>query len=149
MTKSKTFTQMPNKFVRVLGIDPGFDRCGIAILEGTKQKQKLLYSECIVTDRKAKHEERLLTIGDTLQRIIKKWKPDALAMEKLFFNQNVNTALKVAEARGIALLRAAEKGLSVSEYSPQDVKIAVTGYGKADKRQVERMTLKKIGRAHV
>lgn len=123
---------------RVLGIDPGFDRFGVAVLEG----ERLLYSACISTNRTDTHEKRLFAIAAELSKIIKKWRPKAMAMEKIFFNQNVNTALKVAEARGVALLEAAKSGLGVYEYSPQDVKIAVTGYGRAEKRQVVEMTIR-------
>lgn len=134
---------MPSKRV-VLGVDPGFDRIGVAILEGTGQKQTILYSECIVTDKKASHEKRLLQLGTRLAEVIEKWEPTELAIEKLFFNQNTSTALKVAEARGVILYEVARRGLSVYEYSPQDIKIAVTAYGKADKAQVEFMVRKLI-----
>jgi len=125
----------------VLGIDPGFDRIGVAILEA----DKVLFSTCIETSRKAKHEERLLQIGEELGAVIKKWKPTDLAIEKLFFNQNVSTALKVSEARGVILYQAALAGLKVFEYSPQAIKIAVTGYGKAAKTQMQGMTLRLAG----
>ena len=119
----------------VLAIDPGFDRIGIAILD----RNKLLYSECLETNRKSSHEQRLLESGKRVRKIIKKWRPEALAIEKLFFNQNITTALKVAEARGVVLYEAARAGVEVYEYSPQAVKIAVTGYGKATKREMEKM----------
>ncbi|MBX4195778.1 crossover junction endodeoxyribonuclease RuvC [Candidatus Parcubacteria bacterium] len=130
---------------RVIGIDPGFDRCGVAILEKENGKEKLLFSACIKTNPKDPPEERLRIIGEEIQKIIRKWKPRSLAIEKLFFNQNVSTALKVAEARGVILYEAGKADISVYEYSPQDVKIAVTGYGKADKRQVESMALRILG----
>lgn len=139
MTKSKKSTRTPN---RVLGVDPGFGRVGIAILEREGGREKLLHSECIETDKKVPQEERLLFIGSRLKDAIKKWKPESLAIEKLFFNQNTSTALRVAEARGIILYEAARAGLSVYEYGPQDVKIAVTGYGRADKGSVEGMVRK-------
>lgn len=123
----------------VLGIDPGFDRLGIAVLSGTNTKQELLYSECVETSRKDEHALRLKTIGVRVRDVIKKWKPQALAIEKLFFNQNATNALKVSEARGVVLYEAKLANLSVFEFSPQEVKIAVAGYGKADKRAVEMM----------
>lgn len=119
----------------VLGIDPGFDRIGVAILD----KERVLYSHCIETDRKSSHEKRLLQIGDSVKKIIDKWQPTHLAIEQLFFNQNITNALKVSEARGVILYEAAQAGLEICEYSPQAIKIAVTGYGKADKNQVENM----------
>lgn len=136
--KSKMSTPMRNN-ERVIGIDPGFDRCGVAVLEKVEGKEKLLFSTCIVTNRKDEHGERLLELGQELEAIIKKWKPNALATEKLFFNMNVRTALKVAEARGVILYQAALAGLPLYEYSPQAIKIATTGYGKATKPQVETM----------
>jgi len=125
---------------RVLAIDPGFDRVGVAILE----KDNLLYSECIETDRKSPHAERLLQIGVEVRRVIKKWKPGDLAIEELFFNKNITNALKVSEARGVIVYEAVRAGLEVHEYSPQAIKIAVTGYGKADKTQVESMVRKLV-----
>lgn len=142
MMRFKKFTPMPN---RVIGIDPGFDRCGVAVLGKEGGKEKLLFSTCIVTNPKDTHERRLLAIGEELAKIIKKWKPKALATEKLFFNLNVRTALKVAEARGVILYEAARANLPLHEYSPQDIKIAVTGYGKASKPQVESMVLRILG----
>lgn len=124
---------------RVLAIDPGFDRVGVAVLN----KEGLFYSCCIETSRKLTHAERLLEIGENLKKIIKRWEPTSLAIESLFFNQNTTNALKVSEARGVVLYEAAVAGLSVYEYSPQAIKIAVTGYGKADKIQMETM-LKKL-----
>ena len=125
---------------RVLAVDPGFDRIGVAIVE----KNKLLFSCCIETNRKLPHSERLLEIGEAIRKIIKKWKPKSLAIEELFFNKNITNALKVSEARGVILYEAAQAGLEIYEYSPQAIKIAVTGYGKADKVQVEAMVGKLI-----
>ena len=86
---------------RVLAIDPGFDRLGAAVLDNSS----ILFSVCIETDRKSSHENRLLQIGEEIRKIIKKWKPETLAIEQLFFNQNTTNALKVAEARGVALIK--------------------------------------------
>ena len=131
----KSRKSIPMRNNRVLGIDPGYDRIGIAVAD----KNGLLFSECLITDRKQEHQERLLAIGLRVRAVIEKWHPQALAIEKLYFNQNTTTALKVSEARGVMLYEAAEKGLEVCEYSPQAIKIAVTSYGKADKAQVETM----------
>jgi crossover junction endodeoxyribonuclease RuvC len=128
----------------ILAIDPGFDRVGVAILSGTGDKPELVHSECIETQPKDAREDRLLIIGMRIREIIDEWCPAELAIEKLFFNQNVSSALGVAEARGIAIFESASSGLKVYEYSPQDVKIAVTGYGKADKAQVEMMARKLV-----
>jgi crossover junction endodeoxyribonuclease RuvC len=132
---------------RIISIDPGFDRFGVAVLEKETGlsaplrtgKEKLLFSTCMKTEKKGRHEDRLFSIGNELSQIIKEWRPEALAMEKLFFNANVNTALKVAEARGVALYEAARAGLQVYEYSPQEVKIALTSYGRASKSDIKSM----------
>lgn len=131
---------MPLKTSTVLAIDPGFDRVGVAVLE----KNNVLFSDCIVTNRKNSQAERLLAIKTVIGKIIKKWRPDVLAIEKLFFNQNITNALRVAEARGVVLAISAENKLGIFEYSPQEIKIAVTGYGKADKRQMGMMVRKLV-----
>lgn len=138
MMRFKTSTQMQNRVV--LGIDPGFDRVGVAILK----HNEVLYSDCIETDRKLSHQKRLCHIGKTIRKIIKKWRPRDLAIENLFFNQNTTNALRVAEARGVILYEAEQAGLEIFEYGPQAVKIAVTGYGKADKIQVANMVKKLV-----
>lgn len=125
---------------KVLAIDPGFDRIGIAVLE----ENKVLFSTCLTTDRKSSHSNRLLEIGGKIEEVVEKWQPTDLSIETLFFNQNTSTALKVSEARGVILYIAKKNGLDVYEYSPQAVKIAVTGYGKADKSQMNTMIQKLV-----
>lgn len=120
---------------RVLAVDPGFDRVGIAVLED----DNLLFSDCVITNRKKSHEKRLLEIGEAVRKVIKKWQPNCLAIEKLFFNQNISTAIKVAEARGVVAYESSRAGLTMFEYGPQTIKVAVTGYGKAAKPQVQNM----------
>ncbi|MDQ3089715.1 MAG: crossover junction endodeoxyribonuclease RuvC [bacterium] len=127
----------------VLAIDPGFDRIGVAVLE-KQTKEVVLFSECISTSPKDTHESRLEKIGLRVREIIIEWNPRDLAIEKLFFNQNTTSALKVAEARGVILYEASLGGLEIFEYSPQAIKIAVTGYGKASKSQVESMVEKLV-----
>jgi len=131
-------TPMRNNIV--LGVDPGFDRVGVAILE----KEKVLFSDCIETNRKLPHQKRLLQIGEGIRKIISKWQPQELAIESLFFNQNITNGIRVAEARGIVIYESAKAGLDVYEYSPQAVKVGVTGYGKADKKQMEAMIKKLV-----
>ncbi len=121
---------------RIIGIDPGFDRVGVAIIEGARSKETLLHSFCIVTNRKDTHAERLGQIAREIKKTIKEFEPKVLCIEKMFFNQSTTSALKVAEARGVIIAAAAEAGLPVFEYSPQEVKIGLTGYGKADKHQM-------------
>ncbi len=163
MTKSRKSTPTPTKSSlrddrptapraqfrnrAVLAVDPGFDRIGAALLAPEKDREALLHSECIVTNKKDAYENRLLHIGARVRELIATWQPQALAIEKLFFNQNTSTALRVAEARGVIIYEAVNAELAVYEYSPQDVKIAVTSYGKADKAQVEFMVRKLLGLA--
>lgn len=116
---------------KCIAIDPGYDRVGIAVLDG----EALLHSECFVPETK-EFTERLAAICKRIQELIQEFSPEALAMETLFFSKNVKTALQVAEARGAILLTTTQAGLSLKEYSPQEVKIAVTSSGNADKKQV-------------
>ena len=125
----------------ILGIDPGFERMGCAVLEKSPGGEKLIYSSCLVSSKNDPHEKRLLVLAEGLKKIIKKFKPDAMAIEKLFFTANQKTALKVAEARGVALLLAAENNFKVFEFTPLEVKMAMTGYGRAEKDQVRKMVL--------
>lgn len=125
----------------ILGIDPGFERMGCAVLEKNSAGEKLIYSACLISQRSDLHEKRLLVLANGLKKIIKNFKPDMMAIEKLFFTTNQKTALKVAEARGIALLLAAENNLKIVEFTPLEVKMALTGYGKAEKGQVRKMVL--------
>lgn len=125
--------------MRVLGIDPGYERVGVAVVEKQNGKEILLFSDCLRTDKKLTHSERLKTIALALNMIIKKWKPNTLAAETLFFETNVKTAMRVAEARGVILVAGSLEGLKVCEYTPLQVKSAVTGDGRADKKQIMRM----------
>ena len=141
MMKSKKSTLTPNK---ILAIDPGFDRVGLALIKQDDKVPKLLFSQCLRTDIKSERSERLLKIGKNIRSIIKKWQPKTLAIETLFFNTNTTSAMGVAEARGIIIYEAKLAGLEIFEYSPQTIKIAVTGYGKADKIQIETMVRKLV-----
>ncbi|KKR29819.1 MAG: Crossover junction endodeoxyribonuclease RuvC [Candidatus Woesebacteria bacterium GW2011_GWA1_39_8] len=102
--KSRKFTQTPNK---ILGIDPGYGRIGIAVIEKYKNDQKLIYSECFETDAKLPHYKRLFLLGEKMAEIIKKYNPQQIAIETLLWSKNKKTALQVAEARGVILLEAA------------------------------------------
>lgn len=120
----------------ILSIDPGYGRLGIAVLENNLGKNTLLYSDCFETSEKLPHHRRLSLVGEEIARIIEKWKPEALAIEELFFNKNIKTALLVSQAVGVIIYEAARANLKVFQYSPLEVKIAVSGYGRADKEQV-------------
>lgn len=133
----------------ILGIDPGFGRLGCAVLEKSRGGEKLIYSICLVSDKKLSQEKRLLSLGQKLEKIIKKYKPDIIAVEKLFFFKNQKTIIGVAEARGMILYLAAKAKIPIMEFTPLEIKMALTGYGRAEKRQVASMVkailkLKKI-----
>ena len=130
--------------MRVISVDPGYERCGIAILEREGGKDIVLYSSCIRTPKDVPFSERLRTIGDGVTTVVETYAPGALAMETLYFSNNQKTALMVAEARGVITYAAARAGLPLHEYSPAAVKIAVTGVGNADKRQVMTMVPKLV-----
>jgi len=125
----------------ILGIDPGFERLGVAVLEKNKneKKEKVLFSTCFHTSAKLEFSERLLLIGKEVRNIIKKFKPEILAIETLFLTTNQKTVMHVAEARGVIVYEAICAGLRIFEASPPQIKIATTGYGKANKEQVIKM----------
>lgn len=125
--------------MKVLAIDPGFGRCGVAVLEKNLGKEKYLYSDCIETSPSTPFEDRLAMVADECARVIREFQPDALAMEKLFFSSNAKTAMQVAEVRGAILHVASSAALPVFEYGPGQIKSATTGYGKADKKQITQM----------
>ncbi len=126
--------------MRIISIDPGYERLGIAVIEKIpRAKETLLYSDCFKTDPKLPHCERLNLIGTEIGRVIAEFKPGALSLEDLFFTNNAKTAITVAEARGVILYEAAKNGLKVFEYGPGQIKVAVTGYGKSDKDAVIAM----------
>lgn len=131
--------------MKILAIDPGFERVGIAIIEKTYTlKHNLVYSNCFKTSAKIPFHERLTLIGNEIESIIKKYKPDALAIEKLYFTTNQKTVMGVSEARGVIIYTASRNGLQIFEYTPPQIKIAVTGYGKSTKDAVMFMVRKLI-----
>lgn len=125
--------------MKVLAIDPGYGRCGIAVLERQSGKDVLIYSECVETSASMDFPERLNTVAQACRNAVAAHAPDCVAMEKLYFAQSRTTGLKVAEVRGAILALAGERGLGVFEYSPAEVKNAAAGYGGADKKQVIKM----------
>lgn len=135
--------------MRILGIDPGYERLGIAVLEKGKQnnrpfdsaqsKEQVIFSECFKTSAKLEFPERLKLIGEEIIKIIQKYKPKVLSIETLFLNTNQKTAMRVAETRGVIIYEAARAGLKIFEASPLQIKIAVTGYGRAGKEQIIKM----------
>ncbi len=125
--------------MRIIAIDPGYARFGIAILEKQKGKEALIYSDCFETEKTETKPTRLLSIKKRLVGLLEKYHPEELATEKLYFSKNAKTALSVAESRGIIIGEASSRKIPVFEYNPAEIKIAVTGYGLSGKRQVQDM----------
>ena len=133
---------MTTPIIRILGIDPGFDRLGICILDKEGNKETLIHSQCITTSKKETFEVRLAEIGEQLTKILKKYKPHELAIETIFFTTNQKTIITVAEVRGICIYLSHIHDLTIHEYSPPQIKVAVTGYGKATKDDIALMVPK-------
>lgn len=125
--------------VRVLGIDPGYGRLGYGVVEERRGTLRVIDYGCFETPKTETVALRLVAVKRELERLISSWKPALVATESLFFSKNVKTALQVGEARGVILVTCAEQGLPTIELSPQEVKQAVTGYGNAEKLQVQKM----------
>jgi crossover junction endodeoxyribonuclease RuvC len=122
--------------MKVLSIDPGYDRLGMAVLTNDTGHDTLLYSACVETDRTAPLPDRLLTLGEAVRTLLVLHTPDAVAIETLFFNKNVKTAIGVAQARGLIVYLAKAAGCQVYEFGPQEIKVAITGHGASDKTAV-------------
>ena len=130
--------------MRVLAIDPGFGRCGVAVLEGSATCPTLLYSACIETDSKQSFPERLLAVANEIVHLIEKHTPDTIAIEEIYFTNNAKTAIHVAEIRGMLIYVATARTIPLVEYNPLTVKLAITGYGRATKEQMTRMVEKLV-----
>lgn len=128
---------------RVIAIDPGFERLGIAIIDPLP-KETLIHSECFHTDPKLPFGERLAALGAHLREVIAAYHPQQLSIETLFISNNQKTAMHVAEARGVIIYECARAGIPAFEYNPLQIKVAVTGYGKASKDDVMKMVPKLI-----
>lgn len=129
--------------MRILAIDPGYDRMGIAIVEGTASVPEVVWSDCVIPP-KGERGYRLSHIRRAVEEAIETYEPETLALETLYFGVNKKTALGVAEARGAVLAVAGEEGLPIWEYAPGTIKLAVTGYGAADKKAVSLMVPKLV-----
>ena len=123
----------------IMGVDPGFAITGYSIVEYENNKLKLLDVGAVNTKAGELFTWRLLQIDEKLNEIMQKYKPDAFAIEELFFNNNAKTAIAAAQGRGVAVMAAVKNGIPVYEYTPLQVKQAVAGYGRADKNQVQQM----------
>jgi crossover junction endodeoxyribonuclease RuvC len=125
--------------MRIIGIDPGTGILGFGVIDVVKDKMKLVDAGIITTPAHTPHDIRLEDIFDSLTDIIAETRPDVMSIEKLFFAQNVTTAMTVSQARGVAMLAGRKGGLVIAEYTPLQIKQTLTGYGKADKKQVQEM----------
>ena len=127
--------------MKVLAIDPGYDRVGFAILEKKERASQEIvhFSSCFTTVRTLAFTERLKAVGEEMERLIEIFKPEVCAIEKLYFVTNQKTAMAVSEARGAFLYIAAKNSLPIFEYTPLEIKSAVTGHGHSDKRQIITM----------
>lgn len=135
--------------MRILGIDPGYAIVGFGVLQAARGQATLLRCGAIRTAAGVPMPQRLLQIGEDLGELIHTFAPDVLAIEELYFNNNVTTGIGVAQARGVILATAAKLGVPVAEYGPSQVKQAVVGYGKAEKLQVMEMTRRLLRLAEV
>lgn len=125
--------------MRILGIDPGTAIVGFSVIEYKEKKMNLLDYGCIYTSKELPMEERLVQIFNGVEEIIKKYSPEHMAIEELFYFKNNKTVISVGEARGVILLAGKKNGLDIKGYTPLQVKIGITGYGKAEKKQVQLM----------
>ena len=132
----------------ILGIDPGYAIVGFGLVESSGGKQRLAACGAINTPAGVRLSARLVQIASDLEDLIGQFRPDAMAIEELFFNNNVTTGIGVAQARGVIIMTAEKLGLPIYEYNPSQVKQAVVGYGKAEKRQVMDMTKRLLGLSH-
>lgn len=124
----------------IIGIDPGYDRLGIAVIEKPqKGKEVVLYSECFQTSSKDEIYERFRLIGKEVSEILEKYKPDCMAIETLFMSTNQKTGMRVSEVRGIIIYEAVKRNITVHEYSPGQIKMAITGDGSSDKTHMIKM----------
>jgi crossover junction endodeoxyribonuclease RuvC len=125
--------------MRILGIDPGIARTGWGVIDEEKGKVTVVEFGCITTSQDMEVSQRLLILKKEIEEITEKFNPDVLSIEELFFNTNAKTALIVGQARGVILVSGAEKSLPIHVYTPLQVKMALTGYGRAEKNQVGEM----------
>ncbi len=134
--------------MRVIAIDPGFGRCGVAILEGNTTQSTLLYSSCIETPSSLLFPERLYTIISNIDELIASYTPEIMSIEEVYYSSNQKTVFRVAEVRGALIFLSKLRQLELREFNPLSIKIALTGHGRAPKDQVTSMTKKLIHIPH-
>lgn len=125
--------------MRVLAIDPGFGRCGVAVVDGDASNAHIVYSNCIVTESTSEFGARLLFVAQAILSLLDEYKPELVAIEEVYFSNNQKTVFHVAEVRGVLMYLAISKGVPLVEYNPLAIKVALTGYGKATKQEVIKM----------
>ena len=136
--------------LRVLGIDPGLTRCGVGIVDVASNRTARLVEVLVIrTPPTMPLEERLLAVGDGIAELLDKHQPQAVAIERVFAQHNLKTVMGTAQVSGVALHAAAKRGLPVALHTPSEVKAAITGYGSADKKQVQAMVARILGRSEV
>lgn len=135
--------------MRIIGIDPGTGILGFGVIDVVKNRARLVTAGVITTPAHTPIDVRLEEIFDGLTEIIAETKPDMMSIEKLFFTKNVTTAISVAQARGVAVLTGRKAKLPIHEYTPNEIKQTVTGYGRADKKQVQEMVRIELGLTEV
>lgn len=135
--------------MRIIGIDPGTGILGFGVIDVVKGKMKLVDAGVVTTPAHTPLDVRLEDIYDSLTEVISTTKPDYMSIEKLFFAQNVTTAMSVSHARGVAMLAGRKGGMPIAEYTPLQIKQTITGYGKAGKKQVQEMVRIQLGLSEI
>lgn len=135
--------------MRILGIDPGLAIVGYGVVDKEGNSYKTIYYDAITTQAHTPIENRIKIIYDEMNIIIEKYKPEVISIEELFFNNNAKTALAVGQARGVVLLSAVEHNIPIYEYTPLQVKQALTGYGRASKMQIQQMMKSMLGLSEI
>lgn len=135
--------------MRIIGIDPGTGILGFGVIDVERGKTRLVTAGVITTPAHTPIDERLEEIFDGLTDIIAETKPEVMSIEKLFFTKNVTTAISVAQARGVAMLTGRRAKMPIAEYTPNEIKQTLTGYGKADKKQMQEMVRIQLGLSEV
>jgi crossover junction endodeoxyribonuclease RuvC len=133
--------------VRIFGIDPGSDRTGYGCVETDGSRHRIVLSGAVSTPALASFPQKLLRIYERLTAILDECRPECVAIENVFHSVNVRSALKLGHARGVAVLAAVQAGIAVAEYTPAEIKLALVGYGRADKQQVQQMVALVLGLA--
>ncbi len=133
-----------NTAYTVVGVDPGYERLGVAVVKKEKGKESLLFSDCLLSSKKDDDATRLHDIGKAFEIILKKYSPDAVALEKIFFTTNQTTGILVANMSGVIKFLSKEKNIPVFEYTPTGVKMAMASHGRASKEDVHMMVSKLV-----